>query len=151
VKNTPPAPPGWNKTLAELMAEVDSGRRPNVGSPEIDWARDYERSLLPPDTRFPCEGEVYEVLDDILVDYLTSWATPFTGGGKGKLLRGEKVVIRYAPENTRPLMVYADPVDYEVVERRVVPAVERQGRGYERFYLAIRTRDINTNFRPIKV
>jgi hypothetical protein len=77
VKKIPPAPPGWNKTLADLMAEVDSGLRQSVGSPEMDWARDYERSLLPSDTRFPCEGEVYEALDDILVDYLTSWATPW--------------------------------------------------------------------------
>jgi hypothetical protein len=150
VKKIPPAPPGWNKTLADLMSEVDSGLRQSVSSPEIDWAHDYERSLLPSDTRFPCEGEVYEALDDILVDYLTSWATPFTGGGKGTLLRGEKVVIRYAPKDTRPILVYADPVDYAAVERRVVPAVESQARGYERFHLAISTRAIIANFRPIE-
>jgi hypothetical protein len=132
------------------MAEVDSGHRQRVGSPEVDWARDYERSLLPPDTRFPREGEVYEVLQDILVDYLTAWATPFTGGGKGTLLRGEKVIIRYAPKDARPLMVYADPMDDGAVERRLVPAVERQASSYERFYLAISTRDINTHFRSIK-
>jgi hypothetical protein len=91
------------------MAEVDSGLRQSVAGPEVGSARDYERSLLPSDTPLPCEGEVYEALYDMLVDYLTSWATPFTGEGKETLLRGEKVVIRYAPKDTRPIVVMRTP------------------------------------------
>ncbi len=60
----PPAPEGWNKTLADLDAEYRAGARVTLGSPEVDWAREYERSLLPADTRFPREGDVYEALED---------------------------------------------------------------------------------------
>ena len=81
MKKLPPPPPGWNKSVADLMAEVDSGAKQAVGSPELDWARDYERSLLPPDTRYPCEGEIYEALEDFPVSYVTSWAVAFTFWG----------------------------------------------------------------------
>ena len=102
------------------MAEVASGARRSVGSPETDWARDYERSLLPPDTSFPSEGEVYEALEDFTVDYMTGWAAPYTGGGSGVLLRGERILVRYAPSDSRPIMIYATPVDYQGVENRIV-------------------------------
>jgi hypothetical protein len=146
MRNIPPAPPDWNKTIADLMAEVDSGARRSVGSPEIDWARDFERSLLPPETRFPREGEIYEALEDVVVTYLTSWAGPFTGGGKAEIHKGEKLVIRYAPEGSRPVMVYADAVDHKSVESRSVPPAELRARGYEGSHLAIRTIDLNQKF-----
>src|SRR5215203_6896773 len=87
----PPAPPGWNKTISELVAETTSGLRKSVGPYEIEWARDYERSLLPADVRFPKEGDLYEALQDVQIDYLTSWAAPFTGSGKGILKKGERI------------------------------------------------------------
>ena len=66
-KPVPPAPEGWNKTLADLMDEVTTGKRKSLGSPEIDWARDYERSLLPVGTRFPQRGDLYEVTEAVEV------------------------------------------------------------------------------------
>jgi hypothetical protein len=37
----------WNFTFADLMAEMKAGKRDSVGQPELDWVRDYERSLIP--------------------------------------------------------------------------------------------------------
>jgi hypothetical protein len=145
----PPAPEGWNKTIADLLAEADAGLRPSVGSPEVEWARDYERSLLPPDTRFPCEGDVYEALQDFEAEYLTSWDKPFTGGGKAGLLKGEQVVVQYAPADSRPIMVYAHPVNYRDIEARVVPESERRAQSYAGFHFAISTADLNRYFRVI--
>lgn len=68
------APPGWNKTLANLMKEVEEGRLLGIGSPETDWARDYERSLLPQHVRFPQKGDIYEAHEDVPVQYMVSRA-----------------------------------------------------------------------------
>lgn len=84
-------PEDWNLTIADLLEEVKAGKRKTAGSPEIDWAIEYERRQLPEGTRFPEKGDVYESLIDQTVDYLTAWAAPFTGGGKGTLLEGEQV------------------------------------------------------------
>jgi len=145
----PPAPEGWNKTFADLDAEYKSGaRRTPAGSPEIDWARDYERSLLPADTRFPLLGDVYEVLEDLEVHYLTSWRAPFTGGGKGRLLRGDRIVVRYMLP--KPIAVSADAVNYREIEARVVPESERKVQGYDGFSFSIKTADLNTKFRLVR-
>jgi len=149
MKKLPPPPPGWNKSVADLMAEVDSGAKQAVGSPELDWARDYERSLLPPGTRYPCEGEIYEALEDFPVSYVTSWAVAFTGGGTVLLHRGERILIRYAPKDSLPIMVYADAMDYGSVEKRAVPPIQRRAASYEGIQLAIGTLDLNRKFRLV--
>jgi hypothetical protein len=149
MKEIPPAPEGWNKTISDLSAEVDAGLRPYLASPEVDWARDYERQLLPPDTRFPRQGDVYEALEEFEAAYMTSWAAPFTGGGKAKLARGERVEIRYAPLDTQPILVYAHAVNYKDVEGRVVPEAERKAETYTGFYFAIKTADLNKRFRLV--
>jgi hypothetical protein len=43
----PPRPEDWHFTFADLMAEMKAGKRKSVGQPELDWARDYERSMIP--------------------------------------------------------------------------------------------------------
>ena len=90
----PPAPPGWNKTLQDLSDEAKKGGLP-VGSPEVDWARDYERSLIPVGTRFPKKGDVYEAVEDHQISYLTGWSAPFTSGGIGTLMKGERVIVEH--------------------------------------------------------
>ncbi len=145
----PPAPEGWNKSLADLDAEYESGaRRTPAGSPEIDWARDYERSLLPADTRFPRVGDVYEALEDLEAHYLTSWDAPFTGGGKGLLLRGDQVVVRYMLP--QPIAVNARAVNYREIEARVVPESERKAQGYGGFSFVLKTAALNTKFRLVR-
>jgi hypothetical protein len=145
----PPAPEGWNKTIADLNAEYKSGaRRTPAGSPEIDWARDYERSLLPAGTRFPQVGDVYEALEDFEVHYLTSWRAAFTGGGKATLLRGDQIVVRYMLP--RPIAVSADAVNYREVEARVVPESERKAPGYDGFSFTVKTAALNSKFRLVR-
>jgi hypothetical protein len=143
------APPGWNKTIDDLFAELKSGARKGIPGWELDWARDYERSLLPADTRFPARGDVYEAKEDMELDYVTSWAAPFSGGGKAVLRRGEQVAIPDHPLEPRPVLVYARPVEYKELEARVVPLTERQAPKYGGFSFAIKTADLNQNFRLV--
>jgi len=70
-KHTPPAPSGWNKTLQDLFDESKKSGSA-VGPPEVEWAKDYKRSLIPAGTRFPKKGDVYEATKDTEVSYLTS-------------------------------------------------------------------------------
>ena len=146
----PPAPPGWNKTISDLMAEMDAGLRSSLGSPEVDWAREYERSLLPPDARFPQKGDVYESLEDVKLSYLTAWLAPFTGGGKAIFPKGQRLVVPDEPPVPNPIAVYADPVDYKTVEDLVVPAEDRMSPEYSGFYFSVPTGVILSKFRLVQ-
>jgi hypothetical protein len=64
---------------------------------------------------------VYEVTEDLQVNYLTSWAAPFTGGGTGTLKSGERVIVDYDMLLPRPVTVYAKPIDYASGEKRWFP------------------------------
>ena len=80
--NYPPRPSTWCKTMDDLFREMKEGKRKSIGQPEIGWARDYTKSLIPPEARFPQKGDVYKVKKDLEVTFMTSWAAPFTGGGE---------------------------------------------------------------------
>jgi hypothetical protein len=147
VDKPPPAPAGWNKTIADLYAELKAGRRSVLGSPEIEWAREYERSLLPADVRYPRTGDIYEAVEDLDVDYITAWSAPMTDGGRGRVLRGERIIVRYALD--RATMVYASPINYEAVEDRILPESVKASKGFDGFYWALRTKDLNSRFRLI--
>jgi hypothetical protein len=145
---TPPAPPGWNKTIKDLFDEA-SKCASAVGPPEVDWARDYERSLIPAWTRFPKKGDVYEAAEDLQVDYLTSWAAPFTGGGTGTIKSGERVIVDQDILLPRPIAVYVKPIDYAAMEERMVPESDRANKKYAGFYLSLKTADLSRHFRLI--
>jgi len=150
----PPPPPGWNKTLRDLgpgrpptPGESSSIRRRN----EIAWALEYERSLIPADMRFPRKGDVYETLEDMTVDYMTSWLGPSTGGGTAILKAGERVlVVQVGPDDAQPIGVYAKAVDYGQLEQRMVPASDRENPKYDGFYFFFKTLDLNRNFRLVQ-
>ena len=61
-----PAPPGWKKTIDDLSAEIRQGKRLFVSGDEGDWARDYERSLLPPIAYYVAVGILFTVLTAIM-------------------------------------------------------------------------------------
>lgn len=145
---SPPRPPDWNLTLDDLGEELESGKRRILGQPEIDWARDYERSLIPEGVRFPRDGDVYASLEDRTVSYMTAWAAPFSGGGEGVLKAGERVRISgdFGPE---PISVYAVPVEYDEIEARMVPEEERRSRKYGGFYLSLRTMELHEAFERV--
>jgi len=110
-------------------------RRP-IGPPETDWARAYERSLLRKWARFPLDGDIYEALEDTLVKFLTHWAAPFTDGGSGILPKGTQIRVEvFSPE---PIGVYAQPIDREVIEDRLVKAGDRANEKYRGFSLKCR-------------
>lgn len=141
----------WNLTIADLLEEVKAGKRKTAGSPEMDWAREYERRQLPAGIRFPEKGDIYESLKDQTVDYLTAWAAPCTGGGKGILQKGEQVWVNHDPsKNEKPIAIYVLSVEYEKLEERMVPKSERESPKYGGFYLYLTTIDLNTNFKLLK-
>lgn len=145
----PPAPPGWNKTIEDLLAEAQRGERKTVGSPEIDWARQYMRSLIPEGMRFPRKGDTYVAVRDLEVRYMTNWAKPFTGGGKGTLKSGEQVRITQEMLDPRPIGFYAQAVNYADVERQLVPSDERADPSYSGFSLSLKTSELDGNFKLI--
>ena len=148
-KPVPPAPPEWNKTIADLCAEMDRGERTSIGSPEVDWARDYERNQIPAGIRFPRKGDVYEALEDLSVHYMTSWAAPFTGGGEGILKKGDRVEIDTEPVDDRAISTYASARDYAAIEERIVPASERNAPKYSGFYFSFKAVDLNRKFKLV--
>ena len=145
-KSIPPAPAGWNKTIENLCDEMNRGERSSMGSPEVDWALAYERSQIPMNMRFPRKGDVYEVLTDMSVDYMTSWAAPFSGGGAGILKRGDRVIVDREPVDPKAISVSAIAVDYKEVELRMVPSSDRTSPKYIGFYFSFNTVDLNRKF-----
>jgi hypothetical protein len=145
----PPAPPGWNRTMADLSAEMQRGERREIGWPESQWAIDYERSLLPAGTHFPREGEVYEVIEPLEVTVMISRAAPFTDSRRLVLAVGEQVVIASASDD-RPITVYATAVDERAFKARLVPWWMRWWPVSQGFYLALDTLDLNTRFRRVR-
>lgn len=149
MKKVPPAPAGWKLTIADLCAEMKAGKRKSVGSPETDWARDYERSLLPANTRFPKKGDVFEAVEDVQIQFMTAWAAPFTGSGEGILKKGERVFIDQEPSTPKPIGVYAVAMDYDAAESRLVSGAERSDPKYSGFYFSLKTAVLNRQFRLV--
>lgn len=141
-------PVDWKLTIADLMLEMKEGKRKSIGQPDLDWAREYEISIIPDGYRFPKTGDVYESIADQEVEFMTAWAAPFTGGGQGTLLKGEKIWI---PEQTKEKCTgaYADPVDYYRLEQRMVSEADRTADKYGGFYFFIKTSDLNEKYKLI--
>ena len=151
----PPRPADWNKTIDDLMQEMNAGLRKEIRHPELDWAREYTRSLIPDGLRYPRQGDVYESLVDQPIRYMTAWRAPYTGGGDSKILAGERVWIDDEPTDEKPIGVYAMPIEYDKLETRMVPEEERSAAKYNGFYLSIDTMVllekfnlVETNHRP---
>ncbi len=136
---SPPRPADWKKTIHDLIQEVIAGLRTSIGQPEIDWATEYSRSLMPDGLRYPQKGDVYESLFDQAIRYMTAWHAPCTGGGESTIYSGERVWINSAPIDDKPIGVYALPMNYQEMEKRMVPAEERSEPKYSGFYLSIDT------------
>lgn len=148
-------PDGWTKTLDDLFREWTVTRR-EVGPPETEWAMAYERSLLPPGTRFPRDGDVYEALGDVPVQLLTHWKAPFTGGADGVLPRGTRIRVflpatSWAPAVSEPIAVYAEPVDNPALEAALVPRADREHPSYGGYSLSIKTAMLSREFRLVGV
>jgi len=147
IEHSPKARPAdWKFTLDDLFAEMEAGKRKSVGSPEADWAREYELELLPEGIRFAKKGDLYEALEDQTISYLTAWAAPFTGGGEAVLFKGERIWIDGDPRDEKALGSYAVPVDYDALEKRMVPEAERNDPQYGGFYFFFKTAELHEKF-----
>lgn len=145
-ENLPPRPDDWKLTMSDLMQEMNEGKRKQVGHPEIGWAREYENSLIPKNYRFPQKGDLYESKIDQTITFLTAWKAPFTGGGKSTLKKGDKIWIADKPTNDKPTRTYALPVDYKLLEERMVSFSDRNSPKYGGFYFSVSTIDLNEKF-----
>ncbi|MEA3455648.1 MAG: hypothetical protein U9R26_03990 [Campylobacterota bacterium] len=143
-------PDDWSLTVLDLMDELAEGKRDSVDSQERIWALDYERSLLPPDIRFPEKGDVYESLEDQSIPFLIAYSAPFTGGGEGVLLKGDRIWIHTDEVEDKPMGAYAIPVNYKELEQRMVASQERDSLRYDGFYFYFQTIDLNVKFRLIE-
>lgn len=148
VNNTsaPKRPEDWKLTISDLMIELNEGKKKHIGQLELDWAREYERSLIPENYRFPHKGDLYESKYDQEVEFLTAWAAPYTGSGKSTLFRGERIWIDAEPGDKKAIGTYAVPVDYKELETRMVSESDRSEEKYSGFYFYINTMSLNENF-----
>jgi hypothetical protein len=142
---TPPAPADWTRTVKNLLDEMRQGLRKSVGSPETEWAIDYERSLLPPGIRFPGKGDVYVTNAPVPVTLHISWRSPPTTDVMYTLPAGCRV--RVASESAdRPITVYAVPVEYEAIEKVALSWWTRIRPDYGGYYMALNTSELIRSF-----
>lgn len=136
-------PADWCKTVDDLMTE-----KRTISGEELAWARSYEHDQLKMWARFPLDGEHYETVDSVDVDYLTHWQAPYTGGGKGKLIKGTRVRVVVDAVMPNPIGVYAYPLEKKL-ESQMVPLEDRTSRKYGGFSLWIPIAQLNREFRLI--
>jgi hypothetical protein len=91
---------------------------------------------------------VYEATSDVEVSYVTSWSAPFTGGGSGRLKKGERVIIDYEPL-PRPIAANAKAINYTQVEQEMVPESDRSNNKYSGFYFVLKTLQLSRAFRLV--
>jgi hypothetical protein len=103
---------------------------------------------MPWGLHYPQAGEVYEAVSDYPVRYMTAWHVPYTGGGDGTLLTGERIRVAKTSE-PEPLSVYAEPLRYDQLQR-MIPVAIRVHPNYSNYYLWIPTLDLNRRFRLIE-
>jgi hypothetical protein len=142
-------PKGWNKTIKDLVQETKRGLRTSVNKDELDWARAYELQLLPPTTRFPKDGDVYEAKRNLKVHYMTWWKAPTSSGGDAIFYKGERVRIEDPWDQKKPLGFHAIPMDYEKVEGRMIAKWLRDQPKYDGFSISLSTLDLNKKFKLV--
>lgn len=138
-------PPDWNRTIADLMAEMDRGERDGITGEEAEWAREFERSLLPPDTVFPADGEVWEAIGDAEVLVMRHYDAPVTDTNEAVLPLGERVRVigSHLPE---PIVIAAIPLRYDELLATLVPADVRAEPRFTNYSLSIKTAYFNKRF-----
>lgn len=140
-----PPPPDWNRTLADLMAEMKRGERDGITGEEADWARAFEASLLPPGTVFPAGGEVWEAIGDAEVLVMQHYAAPFTLTNEAILPLGERVRV-IGSHLPRPTVIAAVPLRCDALLETLVPADVRAEPRFDSYSLSIPTAYFSQHF-----
>lgn len=136
------------KTFDELMEDVDAGKRGGFNDRDAARARALERAALPRGVYYPLAGDVFESRSNVEIDYLTSWAAPYTGGGRTMLPKGERVIVQQVGL-PKPTSVYCLPDRYDELHDRIVPESDRSAEKYGGYYFSIKTKLLNEQFAKI--
>jgi hypothetical protein len=105
--------------------------------------------LLLDGTRFPKNGELYESISEIEVSYQIHFKAPFTGGGSGTLPKGVVVEVIFNPAMKDPIGVAAKPIEYEWVERILIPKDDLANSKYGGYSITISTQQLNEKFKLV--
>lgn len=127
------------------------GIRPAITGDEADWARDYERSSLPPDTVFPGPAEAWEAAIDCEVTVHHVFAAPVSNCGTAMLAAGTKVRILDGSIDPQPIFVSFVPVRYEALQQSLVPQDILAEPRYANYVLSLGTAAFNKCFRRLGV
>jgi O-acetyl-ADP-ribose deacetylase (regulator of RNase III) len=138
------------KTIEELFAELKVGRRSSINEKELDKGRKLSKALMPKGLFYPIGGEVFEAIQDVEISYLTHFMAPYTGGDKGKLLKGERVIIS-KPNQDKPLGYYCYPINADEIEDRIIQYSDKDDPAYNGFSLSIDTKLLNKDFKQIEL
>lgn len=144
-----PMPEGWNKTLDDLMKEMEPGRLVGHFGDEIEWSREYERSQLPAGTIFPKPGEVWETVGECEVQYREMFTAPASGGGQTRLSAGEKVKM-IGLDDPKPIRVSFVPLRYEELHARIIPKETRREPRNGGYCLSAKTAYFSQHFRLVE-
>ena len=105
--------------------------------------------LISKNKRYPKENELYAAIENFNIRYLTHHFAPFTGGGNVMLRKGDRIIIgRLCNVITNPIIVYAMPTEYELIESRIEND-ELNKRTYRGYSLYINTKELNKHFKKI--
>ena len=144
-------PKGWNKTVADLFEEMRQGKRLIATDEEGEWAKEYEKSLLPASAVFPEEGQVWHAVDDCDVEFEVFFTAPGGGpSGATRISRGERVRIG-SQTNSDALSVHFLPLRYEELELAIVAQHIRANPRYADYALYSKTGYFNEHFRLVRM
>ena len=121
-----PPVPKWNRTTDDIDSKD-----------VLRCARDYERSLLPPDLVFPRKGQIWEAVCDCEVRYIAWIPKSFPSSGVARLQRGERIRVLELDE-PKPVYITFQPVRYHELHESIVPRETRLRPGYFRYVLSLR-------------
>ena len=133
------------KTIKELVEEMSFR---NVSQEEIEAAREYERSQIPDDLEIPQTGQIFETVREVEVTAMITYSAPVTGGEEFTLPTGTQIKIQEQIDE-KPIVIAAEPVDYDGIEKQFIPEADRRSPKYSGYFLYIQTLDFIDGLRLI--
>lgn len=142
-----------------------------IDAPCFDYSswQEFERRLLPSDTVFPQEGQIWEAVHDCDVTFHASipWSTAplekvrltdgsevkLLGGsgisdfpgkpgypmGTARILKGERFRVIPGFDGPKTTRAALQPLRYKALEKRIIPQAVRAARGYRGYRLHVAT------------
>ena len=100
--------------------------------------------------RFPKDGEVYEAIEDVKIEYFTHWKVPMTGGDEFILKKNTRIKVVIVNDDPEPISVYADALEQKKLEEEIIPEKIRNDDRYGGYSLGIDTIDLHKYFKLIQ-